>query len=155
MIQPQQKGQNDIVLAPGTLKEQLSIFTEEQLQQIVQQANQWAHFVRQMQFMDGIAKDMRVIPELPSEIIRPKDSNPLSRIEVPDEGGVFTFIEGFDHPFRGYPHHEFVEKIDSVKKFSRQMMSGFYHQLKSASKLKLVTLMPAAWMLKVFLRTYA
>ena len=154
MLQTHEKDQNDIVLAPGTLKEQLSVFSEEQLQQIVQQANQWAAFTRQMQLMDGVARDMKVIPELPSEILRPKDTSALSKIDFPEEGGVLTSMDGFEYPFRGFPHHDFVDKIDSIKKFSRQLMSGFYHQLKETKKIKFVTLLPSLWVIKVFLRSY-
>ncbi len=148
------QGYSEINLGPGTLKEQLSRLNEEQLQQIISQANQFEAFVRQMQFMDGVARDMRVIPELPSETVKPKNTNTISKVEFPEEGGVLTFMDGFEHPFQGYPHHEFVDKIDGVKKFSRQLLSGFYHQLKGTSRLKILTLLPALWLVKKYLRAY-
>lgn len=144
---------SDIKLGSGTLKEQMSSLPEEQLHQIVSQSNQFHSYINQMQMLEGIAKDMRQIAELPSETISPKDTNPITKIEFPDEGGVLTYMQGFEHPFPGYPYHEFVEKIDSIKKFTRQLLSGFYHELKG-SKWKLLTLLPALWMVKKFVRAY-
>ena len=140
------------MLSPGTLQQQLSALPESQLQQIVLQANQWAAYVRHMQLMGGIAKEMKEIPELASEIITPRTTNPLTRVEFPEEGGVLTFMEKYDQPFKGYPYHEFVDKIDFVKKTSRSLMSGLYHQLKRRNRIWFLTVLPGIWIAKDAIR---
>lgn len=80
-----------------------------------------------MAAMNAICREMKVIPELPSEV--PQDSHPLNRVEFPDVGGILTYMDGYDHPYKGFPFHEFVEKIDVIKKIIRQTQSGFFHAL--------------------------
>lgn len=83
--------------------------------------------MRNVAMMNEVAKRMKQIPELPSE--KPTDNHPLQRVEFPDEGEIYTYMEGYDYPYRGYPFYEFVDKIDLIKKLSRQLQSGFYHGL--------------------------
>lgn len=83
--------------------------------------------MRNMQIMQSIVAEMKEVAILPSEI--PQDSHPLNRVEFPDTGGILTYMEGYDHPYKGFPFHEFVEKIDVVKKIIRQTQSGFFHAL--------------------------
>jgi hypothetical protein len=148
----QQPNDQNVVLSPGTLQQQISALPESQLQQIVLQANQWATYVRHMQLMGGIAKDMKEIPELASEIITAKTSNPLTRVEFPEKGGVLSSMEKYEHPFKGYPYHEFVDRVDFIKKTSRSFLSGLYHRLKRRNKLWFVTLLPGLWIAKDFVR---
>jgi len=97
--------------------------------------------VQSVSMMNEVAKRIKQIPELPSE--KPIDNHPLLRVEMPDEGEVFTYMEGYDYPYRGYPYYEFVDKIDLIKKLSRNAQSGFYHGLKNLKwKWLLIPLIP-------------
>mgnify|MGYP001579977069 FL=1 len=105
-----------------------------------------SEYLDNMRLMNGIAREMKEIGELPSEGIA--DTQVLRRVEFPAEGGLFTFMDGHPYPYRGFPYNEFVERIDLVKKIGRGFTSGLYHQLKRRPKLLLVTLIPALWFLK-------
>ena len=85
-------------------------------------------FVKNTSLMKQIVSEMREISELPSEI--PTDVNPLEKVEFPPQGGVLTYMGNFAHPYKGFPFFEFVDKIDSMKKTLRAVMSSFYHSIK-------------------------
>lgn len=85
--------------------------------------------VQSVTMMNEVAKRLKQVAELPSE--KPTDNHPLTKVEFPDEAEVFTFMQGYDYPYRGYPYYEFVDKIDLIKKLSRNLQSGFYHGLKN------------------------
>lgn len=104
----------------------------------------------QMRMMD-VVRSMKEIPELPSEA--PKDVQTLERVEFPDAGGVLTYMSEQPFPYKGFPFFEFVDKIDILKKISRAVLSGMYHQLKN-KKILFVTLIPALWLLKPVVRTF-
>lgn len=133
----------------------------DQIEQPKTESNQDA-FMRNMQLMNSIVATMKEIPELPSE--KPKDVSPLQKVEFPDEG-VLTFmshsagtieIEGKiqevfepeDYPYKGFPFIDFVDKIDTIKKISRAVLSGFYHRIKGRNKIQLVFLIPVLWFFK-------
>ena len=99
-----------------------------------------------MRLMNQIVREMKEIPELPSE--RPADVAALTRVEFPETGGILTWMEGHEHPYRGFPYYEFVDKIDFIKKTSRAFLSGFYHSIKSVNRFWLLTLLPAVWVSK-------
>lgn len=144
--------QKEIPLSGDNLKDQLSKLPDDQVQQIVNQSNHWADYQKYTGMMHGIARNMKEIPEIPSET--PKDSNALTKVEFPETGGVLTYMEGFDYPYQGYPHFEFVDKIDSIKKTSRAFISGIYHQLKTKNRLWFITLLPGMWFSKDLLRSW-
>lgn len=146
--------QKDIQLGDGSVKQQISALPEDQVQQLVKQANQWADYTKFTQLMNQIAGEMKEIPELPSEKVTPEDSNSLLKVEFPQEGGVLTWMEKYKYPFRGYPHYEFVEKIDFIKKVNRAFASGLYHQLKSLPKIYFLTILPGLWMIKNVVRAW-
>lgn len=85
--------------------------------------------IQSVALMNEVAKRLKQVAELPSE--KPTDNHPLEKVEFPEESGVFTYMKGYDYPYRGYPYYEFVDKIDLVKKLSRNLQSGFYHGLKN------------------------
>src|SRR3990167_919928 len=103
-----------------------------------------------MQMMNSVVAEMKEIPVLPSE--EPKDVSPLQRVEFPKDGGVLTYMEGQEYPYKGFPLDTIVDKIDLFKKFTRNALSGFYHSLKHKNRLWLLTLIPAAWMFKSVIR---
>lgn len=84
--------------------------------------------VQSVSMMNEVAKRLKQVAVLPSEL--PTDNHPLTKVEFPDEGEVFTYMQGYDYPYRGYPYYEFVDKIDLIKKLSRNLQSGLYHGLK-------------------------
>jgi len=95
----------------------------------------------------NITRNMKEIPIHPSEIPPPGDTYPLLKVEFPSEGGVLSYQEGLEQPYRGFPFFEVVEKIDLIKKVSRASLSGLYHSFKT-KKWLLFTLIPAVWMFK-------
>lgn len=99
-----------------------------------------------VQRMQTVIREMREIPELPSEV--PKDIQGIDKVEFPLSGGVLTYMKGNEHPYRGFPFYEFVEKVDSIKKLSRGILSGLYGELKTVNKIWLITLLPALWFFK-------
>ena len=93
--------------------------------------------------MQQIAASMKEVPVLPSE--NPgRDVHPLKRVEM-TPNGVLTYMEGYEHPYRGFPLAETVEKIDILKKVARRTQSAVYHAFKKRSKaiLLLLALIPA------------
>lgn len=108
----------------------------------------YSAFKYNMQIMSQISHEMKEIPELPSEA--PKDVHPLHRVEFPEEGGMLTYMEGQEYPYRGFPYYDFVDRIDIFKKTGRAFISGFYHKIKKGGKLRLVTLVPAIWIFRDF-----
>ena len=108
--------------------------------------NAEASFMQSMALMNKVVSQMKEIPELPSE--KPKDVHALKRVEFPEAGGVLTYMEGYDHPYRGFPFHEFVDRIDVIKKIARAILSGLFHGLKG-NKLKLLTFIPCAWAARI------
>jgi hypothetical protein len=104
----------------------------------------------------NITRNLKEIPIHPSEIPPPGDTYPLLKVEFPSEGGVMSYQEGIEQPYRGFPFFEVVEKIDLLKKVSRASLSGLYHSFKT-KKWLLFTLIPAVWMFKNLLHagTYA
>lgn len=141
----------NIKLQEGGLAEQISKLPETTIQQILSQSNNWNSYTEQMRMMDGIAAEMKEIPVLPSEV--PKDTNPLLSVEFPKEGGVLTHMQNFEYPYRGFPHHQFVESLDFIKKTSRSFISGLYYELKSKNKLWFLTLIPGLWFSKSAVRS--
>jgi hypothetical protein len=137
---------------PQDTKKKLLELPEDQLLQMVHQSNQWHQYAQYTSMMHGIAREMKEIPELPSE--SPKEANALTKVEFPEEGGVLTYMEGFEQPYQGYPYYEFVDKIDFIKKTSRAFVSGLYHQIKKRSKLRFFTLVPNIWFLKDMVRSW-
>lgn len=100
-----------------------------------------ATLIQSVSMINEVAKRIKQVAELPSEI--PTDSHPLSKVEFPEEEGIFTFMDGYDYPYRGYPFYEFVDKIDLIKKLSRNLQGGFYHGLKNRwTKWLLIPLIP-------------
>lgn len=95
-------------------------------------------YIESMKAMNDIVAEMKEIPVLPSEV--PKDVSALQRVEMRD--GILTYMDNHDYPYRGFPFHEFVEKIDLIKKVCRQIQSGMYHSLKDRSSLELKLLIP-------------
>lgn len=101
-------------------------------------ANNWER-------MMGIVRHMREIPELPSEAA-PKDSSSLENVEFPPEGGVLTYMSGMEEPYKGFPFHEMVDKIDILKKVVRGTLSSFFHSSKRRNKLQLLTILFVPWL---------
>lgn len=136
------------------LSEQLTSIPENQLQRLVQQANNFADMQQYERLMDEIYEKMRRSPVPKSELANPEDTNALQKVEFPQEGGVLTWMDNHFYPYRGYPHYKFVEKLDFVKKVNRAFLSGLYHQMKSRKKLLFITLLPGIWAAKDFARVW-
>ena len=107
-------------------------------------------YMQNMKLMNAVIAEMKEVPVLPSEVV--KETSALLKVEFPEDGGVLTYMEGHDHPYKGFPYFEFVEKIDVMKKIVRATLSGAYYELKKCNKLWLITLIPAMWVLKPIVR---
>lgn len=121
--------------------------TQEQLNAL---ANHEA-FVENSRRMYQIVAEMREIPELPSEQI--KDTHALEKVEFPPTGGVLTYMSDYEHPYKGFPFSEFVEKIDIVKKIQRSVLSSLFHSLKNR-RLSLIPLIFAPWLINVLVKSF-
>lgn len=97
------------------------------------------------QTMMAVVHRMKEIPELPSEV--PNDVSALERVEEPPEGGILTYMEGQDYPYRGFPFSEMVEKIDILKKVVRGILSSFFHSLKRRNKLQVLLVAFVPWLI--------
>ena len=105
-----------------------------------------------LRLMNQIVSEMKEVPVLASEEIKPNDTQALIKVEFPNAGGVLTFMENHDLPYKGFPYFEFVDKIDIMKKIIRSTLSGLYHALKRRRRLQLLTLFLSPWFFKDFLR---
>lgn len=94
----------------------------------------WEAFNQYEQAMNDIVWQMKEIPVLPSEIPPEDDRFILTRVELPGEGGVLTYMDKMDLPYRGFPYREFVGIIDIFKKLIKGTLSGVYH----SSKIKFI-----------------
>lgn len=94
---------------------------------LIQQVGNWWAYTTNLQIMENIVGSMKEIPKLPSEIPKEGDHHPLLHVEFPPEGGVLTYMGGYEHPYRGFPYFEFVEKMDTIKKVARNVQSAVYH----------------------------
>ncbi len=120
--------------------------TEEQAQQVAQSNA----LIENQHKMGQIIAEMKEIPELPSEV--PTDVHALTHVELPETGGVLTYMEGYDEPYKGFPFHEFVDKIDTIKKLSRGVLSSLFHDVKKRNKLQVVLLVLVPWLFNDLLK---
>lgn len=110
-----------------------------------------AGYMENIQLMHGIVQEMKEIPVLESE--KPTDTNALTKVEFPKEGGVLTHMSNHEYPYKGFPYFEFVEKIDLIKKISRGTLSGLYHSIKGRNKLRLLLMLPLVFIAKDLIET--
>ncbi len=120
----------------------MSSLTEAQIEELKAQAGNAAAYQQNVEAMHTIVAAMKETPELPSE--KPTDIQPLTRVEFPAEG-VHTYMEGFEHPYKGFPFAEFVDKIDYIKKVQRGFMSSMYHSFKRRSWYQKAFLIAVPW----------
>ena len=109
--------------------------------------------IKNQQVMMNIVQSMKEIPVLPSEV--PSDVATLEKVEILPAGGILTYMSNHGYPYRGFPFFEFVERTDYIKKTVRSYLSGLYHSLKDKPKVFFITLLPALWILKYFIRAAA
>lgn len=102
----------------------------------------WESYAQFQKAMSTVSINMREIPTLPSEVIPEHDKHGISTIELPAEGGVLTYMDHFDQPYRGFPLGEFVTTIDLVKKLTKGWLSGLFHSFR-ANRLKVILVFPA------------
>lgn len=112
--------------------------------------SEFEQFKQGMGLMESVVREMKEIPELPSE--EPKDTAALYKVEISDEVGVITWMMTHPYPYHGFPYFEFVDKIDILKKVIRNVASGIYHSLKHHNRFLFLTAIPAFWMSKTAVR---
>jgi hypothetical protein len=102
-----------------------SVYTTAQIEELQNQA----FSMELQQKFATIVAEMRENPLPPSEEVKKEDSNALIRVELPPEGGVLTYMTGFDAPYQGFPYHNLVISMELIKKMTKGFKSGFYHYL--------------------------
>lgn len=70
------------------------------------------------------------------------DTTKLKEVVFPNDGGVLTFIDGYEHPYRGFPYFEQVERVNDIKKIARKVFGKVYGAAQGIGKLKLMALLP-------------
>lgn len=108
--------------------------------------------VENNKIMRGIVAEMKEIPELPSEA--PTDTHALQKVEFPEDGGVLTYMDGYEYPYNGFPFFEFVDKIDIIKKIQRAALSSMYHSFKRRPKYQLALLVFVPWIFTDLVKAY-
>jgi hypothetical protein len=103
----------------------VSIYTTAQIEELQNQA----YSVEIQQKIALITSEMRENPLPPSEQVNKEDSNSLIKVEMPPEGGVLTYMTGYNEPYQGFPYHELVISMELIKKMTKGFKSGFYHYL--------------------------
>lgn len=71
----------------------------------------------------------------------------ITKVLFPEEGGVYTYFDGLEHPAKGFCYGETVETVDEVKKTIMALLTGFFDAM---SKGKLRTLIFAFLFKKQF-----
>lgn len=116
-------------------------------------AANYDEYCDKMSKMDLIEREMRETPAPVSEVLEGQPTNRILRVEFPPQGGTLTFMEGFDQPYQGFPLHPLVERMDLVKKITKNMKSGFYHRM--WKKTNWITKWPLILISYPFMRIYA
>lgn len=109
-------------------------------------------FIQNTRLMNSIVHEMKLVPELPSE--KATDINPLQKVELPEAGGVYTYMEGHPYPYKGFPFFEFVDKIDQIKKIQRGVLSSLYHSFTKRNKLQIAFLLFVPWLFGDFVKAF-
>lgn len=104
----------------------------------------WESYQQFQQAMNEVIWQMKEIPVLPSSIPPEDDKFALTKVELPGEGGVLTYMDTFEFPYEGFPYQEFVEKIDMIKKIIKGTLSGFYHSFKGLNIFKVIPVVLSA-----------
>ena len=102
----------------------------------------WEAYGQFQQAMMDVVGQMKEIPVLPSEIPPEDDKHTITRVELPPDGGVLTYMDHFQYPYSGFPYTEFVDKIDVMKKLIKGSLSGLYHSFRT-NIFKFLLLVPA------------
>jgi hypothetical protein len=99
----------------------------------------YSAFIENQKLMNQIIGFMK---DAPLESEKPKDLKPLLKVEFPVIGGILTYMEGQEYPYKGFPYFDFVDRIDTLKKLGRAMLSGIYHSFEGWRRLWLIFLIP-------------
>lgn len=94
---------------------------------LITKAECYTAFIEQQNKIKWIESEMRETPPPKSEVLEGQPKNNLHRVEFSPQGGVLTYMDGFDQPYQGFPLHHMVERMDLVKKMTKGFKSGFYH----------------------------
>lgn len=114
--------------------------------------NDYVMYVNNSMAMRQVTDAMKEIAELPSET--PTDVQPLQQVVFPEEGGVLTYMGGMEHPYKGFPFFEFVDRVDAMKKILRGVLSSFFHSLKKRNKVQLLFLLTVPWLFNDFVKSF-
>lgn len=119
-----------------------------------QKAAEWRAYNVNLNLMREIAGRMKEIAVLPSEVTKESEMNPLVKVEMPESGGVLTWMLNNELPYKGFPFFEFVDKIDTIKKIQRAALSSLYHSTKKRSWFQLARLALVPWLFGDLVKAY-
>ncbi len=119
-----------------------------------QKAAEWRAYNENLDLMRQIAAMMKEIPVLPSEVTKESEMNPLVKVEMPEAGGVYTYMQNNELPYKGFPFYEFVDRIDVIKKIQRAALSSIYHSTKNRSWFQLIRLVLVPWLFGDVVKAY-
>lgn len=89
---------------------------------------------RAFEFMQKINWILAQIRETEVGIMETKPSEDpnkkaIVRVVFPAEGGVLSYLDGIEHPMKGFCYGETVETVDEVKKTLMAFLNGFFSVL--------------------------
>ena len=114
----------------------------------------YSAFVQNQRIINQVVFEMREeVPANDASLVPQEDTKLLRRVEFPVSGGIHTYMDSMEFPYKGFPYFEFVDKMDTLKKIAKNLLSGLYHRLKGKSKLWLPLLIPSTWFFKILVHT--
>jgi hypothetical protein len=140
-------------------QEQISVLPENVTPEMLNGLADFQAFTQNSARMHQIVREMKEIAELPSEVPQKRengerDINPLEKVEFPDNGGILTYMGGHKYPYKGFPFHDFVDKIDTIKKVQRATLSSIFHSMKKRSRFQIAFLIFVPWILGDIARAF-
>lgn len=98
--------------------------TPSQQQQIAEVNQKMAQVLDTMR--DNYAK-------LPADPKISDDASVITHVEFIQEGGIFTYLQRYEKPFRGFPFNETVQQVDAFKKLAKIVIQRFYASYRGSS----------------------
>jgi hypothetical protein len=93
----------------------------------------------------------------PQEAEPPKetdDASVITHVEFLPEGGMLTYLQRYEKPFRGFPFNGTVQQIDEVKKLAKIITQKFFSEFKKSSLLSKIKIFFSLDLLKTLVIGY-
>lgn len=83
--------------------------------------------------MNQVVQGMRDFPITQTVPQVTDDASIITHVEFIPEGGVFTYLQRYEKPFRGFPFNDTVQQIDEFKKLIKIITQKFFATFKKSS----------------------